>query len=390
VAEFGQTMRRLREDAGIGLRELARRVPTDPGYLSKIETGTRVPTVELAAALGDRLGVGGQLVALVPIDDPVAASVRDSQRIGRLLCARPMRDVADTIGERTGQLAVDYLHSPPAPMLEQSLELRRVAGDKLRRARPEHIRDLTLWIGYLSGVLAYATLDLGNAAAALAHADIAFTAADRAGSNELRAWVRGTQSLILRFDGRYVDALRHAERGLQYCDAGTARIRLLCGVAQSAANLGDARAAHQALDAAAEARDRVDGADTLAGLFTFSEAKQAYYSGSSLIWLTSPADARRARAEALTAIDRWQTSDADERSLDDEALAHVYAATASVQLHDLEAAAELLEPILGLPEEQRISWIRKRMARVAGLLAEPPYTSDPLAAELRERIVEYR
>jgi hypothetical protein len=86
----------------------------------------------------------------------------------------------------------------------------------------------------------------------------------------------------------------------------------------------------------------------------------------------------------------WQTSAAHERSIDDEALAHVYAATASVQLHELEQAAAWLEPILGLPEEQRISWIRKRMARVAVLLAEKPYEHDTLAVELRERIAEYR
>jgi PHD/YefM family antitoxin component YafN of YafNO toxin-antitoxin module len=49
-----------------------------------------------------------------------------------------------------------------------------------------------------------------------------------------------------------------------------------------------------------------------------------------------------------------------------------------------------LEPILGLPEEQRISWIRKRIARVAVLLSESPYEHDSLAEELRERIAEYQ
>jgi transcriptional regulator with XRE-family HTH domain len=390
VAEFGPSMKRLRLRAGLGLRELARRTPTDPGYLSKIESGGREPSAELAGAIDAALHAGGELLALAPKPDLLEDSVRDSRRLAQILCAKPAPEVADGIGARTAQLAVDYLGKPPRPMLEQSLELRKTAVQALRRSRAAAADDLALWIGHLSGILAYAALDLGQADAALAHADAAFAAAERAGSNELRAWVRGTQSLVLRFAGRYVDALRHAERGLQYCDAGTARVRLLCGVAQSAANLGDTRAAHEALDAARAAREHVSGVDAMGGLFTFSEAKQAYYSGSSLIWLPDPKDARQARDEADNAIALWRTSAADERSLDDEALAHVYAATASVQLHDLEAAVGYLEPILGLPEEQRISWIRKRMARVAQMLAAPPYNTDPLADELRERIIEYR
>ncbi len=92
--------------------------------------------------------------------------------------------------------------------------------------------------------------------------------------------------------------------------------------------------------------------------------------------------------EAQRAIDIWQNGEPDNRLLDDEALAHLYAATASVQLHDLERAAAYLEPILGLPEEQRISWIRRRMIRVAELLAERPYDHDRLAAEIRDRIAQ--
>ena len=79
-----------------------------------------------------------------------------------------------------------------------------------------------------------------------------------------------------------------------------------------------------------------------------------------------------------------------QRSLDDEALAHIYAATASAQLRDLEAATAYLEPILGLPPERRISWIRKRMTRVVELLTQWPYVHDPLAIETVERIREYR
>jgi transcriptional regulator with XRE-family HTH domain len=388
MTAFGEGVKKMRQDARLGLRELARRVPTDPGYLSRIERGTQTPSPDVALSIDRALRADGQLVALLPPPDRTALAVRESERLSRLIAEAPGQRGDDLIADAEG-LAVAYLSSPPGPMLDEASALRRDALTVLRKTtRPAALADITLAIGELSGVLAYAALDLGEPAQALVHAQAAFDAADAAGAGELKAWVRGTQSLIARFAGDYPAALRFALDGLRFARTGSARVRLLCGVAQCHANMGDAVAARAALDAAADARED-DGPDG-PGLFGFSEAKQAYYSGSSLIWLSDREDAERALAEATRAVELWETSAAAERSLDDEALAHVYAATASLQLHDLERAAAWLEPILGLPEEQRISWIRKRMARVAVLLSEKPYEHDPLAVELRERIAEYR
>ena len=74
------------------------------------------------------------------------------------------------------------------------------------------------------------------------------------------------------------------------------------------------------------------------------------------------------------------------RSLDDEALAHVYQATARLQLGQLEGASEALRPILELPPERQISWIRKRLARTAGMLREEPYVGSIVAENLYEEI----
>ena len=79
----------------------------------------------------------------------------------------------------------------------------------------------------------------------------------------------------------------------------------------------------------------------------------------------------------------------EERSLADEALAHVYAATASLALGDLDAAVADLEPILGLPPERRISWIKRRLDRISGMLSGPPYAGAQLAATTLDRIRSY-
>lgn len=392
MSRFGRHMSDLRRDAGLTLRGLARAVPIDPGHLSRIEAGQREPTPELALAIDIALNAGGRLAALAPKPDLIDQAAHESERLAALLVADGPPAVRDDIAAGADRLAVAYLGNPAPVMLKQATDLRRTAAQALRRTRrPGPANDLTLSIGYLSGVMAYAALDIGNVQAALAHAEAAWSAAEAAGDNALRAWVRGTQSLIARFAGRYVPALRWAQDGLRYANGpGTARLRLLCGIAQSAANLGDPAEARRALADAETAREHVTGTDQLGGLFAFSEAKQAYYSGSALIWLDKPQDAQRARDEAERAISMWSGAGSEERSLDDEALAHVYAGTAYLQLHQLEAATAALEPILGLPEDRRISWIQKRLDRVADLLTGAPYTDEPLAIETRERIADYR
>jgi nitrogen PTS system EIIA component len=55
---FGSTLRLLRIDAGMSLRELARRIGVSSAYLSRVENGhDPVPTVDRIAAIADTLGL---------------------------------------------------------------------------------------------------------------------------------------------------------------------------------------------------------------------------------------------------------------------------------------------------------------------------------------------
>lgn len=390
MATFGQSVKQRRLQLGLGLRELARDVPVSPGFLSRVEAGQQHPSPAVAKAIDRVLHADGAILACLPDPDPMVGADQQTARLSQILGDTSPADLVTDLGNRVEEMSLDYLALRGPALVTDVKALRAQAAQAMRRTRrPDQLRDLVALIGYLSGVLAYAALDSGSPESAKAHVKLAWQAGENAGSDQLRAWVRGTQSLIARFGGDYDAALEYAEDGLRYRAEGTATARLLSGVGQCHANMGDARAARRALTAAATARDEMRGHDEMPGLFGFSEAKLAYYSGSSLIWLSGGTDAERARTEAHTAIGLWENA-GRERSIADEALAHVYAATASVQLHDLEAAAVDLEPILALPPERRISWIAKRLVRVAGMLATPPFDTDPLAAETLERIREYR
>lgn len=396
MTTFPELLREWRLAAHMSLADLAERVGYDRTYLHHWETGRRPTPLRAAEAVDEATGANGALVAQWEREDLARrqAAAEHRTRSAALAMSRDLTALADLditeLQEGVAVTAVDYLSSPPGPMMDRAHTLRGEAFERIRSGhhRPQDRSDLYVTAGRLSGVLSYALLDMGDADEALEHAIAAGRCAEYAGDAELAAWVAGTKSLIARFQGDYGRALEYVRDGYQWVGAGlgTGEARLRCGEAQCLANLGDSRAANAALDAAEKARERIRRPDSLEGLFGFSRAKQSYYAGSSLIWLQGGHDAERAQREALEAIGLWQSGPAAERSLDDERLAHIYLATARVQLDDVEGAADALAAVLSLPVEDQISWIVKRMDRVAGMLSAPRYTRNQTAIETVEAI----
>lgn len=396
MATFPELLRARRLHAGLSLADLAELTHYDRSYLHHAETGRRPATRQLTEAVDGALRARGALMAAWEREDrerrEQAATRRTmaaSLAASRELCELAALDLSD-LHDGVAETAVDYLSTPPSPMLERAHALRDDVRMRLqqRHHSPAERSDLYVAAGRLSGVLSYAALDLGDPESALSHASAAAQCAEYAGDAELSAWVAGTRSLIARFQGDYGQALEYVRDGYQWVGSGTGtgEARLRCGEAQCLANLGDSRAANAALDGAEDARDRMRRPDSVDGLFGFSRAKQSYYAGSSLIWLDGGHDAERAAREATTAIEIWSTAPPEERSLDDERLAHVYLATAWVQLGDVEGAADAAHPVLSLPVEDQISWIIKRMERLAGMLSAPRFQGNQTAAETVEAI----
>jgi len=105
------------------------------------------------------------------------------------------------------------------------------------------------------------------------------------------------------------------------------------------------------------------------------------------MWLDGETDVGRAAREAELAIQMWEAEPPATRSLDDEALSHVYAATAHIRLGALDAASQAIAPVLALPPERRISWVVKRLRGVAERLGQH-FTGSSEAASLRDAIRE--
>lgn len=391
---FAALLRELRTARGVSLAALGDVTAYHRAAVANVEAGRRHVDERFAAAADRALGGEGRLVDAWRHDEQVRAEQTERRR----LLDRAVRDSAelahladvDRLGDDAAQLAVDYLSTDAGTMLRRTLAARADTVTLLRNGHsPAQHTDLLVTAGRMSGVLAYAALDLGRPDHALMHTEAAWQCAELAGDDELRAWIRGTQSLIVRFGSDYRRALDLARDGMQYAKRGTAAARLLCGQAQCLAQLGDSHGANAALNAAEDAREHATGCDTVGGLLTFSETKQRYYAGSSLIWLGDPPNAQRAAVESQAAIERWATGPAADRSLDDEALAHLYLSTARLQLGELDGAVDALRPILDLPAERRISWITKRLDNVVSILTASPYDHSPAARSAVDEIRAY-
>lgn len=394
---FGALVRELRAEHGWSLRDLGERIVFHRSYVGRVEIGEKLPDRRFAELADRALAAGGCIVDAWEREHEARAR---SEATGRLLTAsvtdslrliEATSDSAgdlDTLHESAARLAVTYLSSPPAPMLIEAVELR---AELLRRLHQHDYRsrqasDLLMTLGRVQGVLSYAALDLGRPDAAMTHATAAWMCGERIGSNELRAWVRGTQSLISRFDQHYVAAEQLALTGLQYPVVGTGRLRLLAGLAQSRANLGNSSGAIGALDMAERERAVLTTDDEIGGLFEFSRAKQYYYAGSSLMWLPGRTDLQRAARDATQAYTIWEDEPPASRSLDDEALAHIYAATAYTRLGDLDAAQSAVAPILTLPDDRLISWILRRLRNLAEIVSHE-FPGSHAASEFQDSIL---
>ncbi|WP_131101089.1 helix-turn-helix domain-containing protein [Streptomonospora litoralis] len=62
--QFGNIVRRAMDVRGWSLRELARQVHYDAGYLSRVISGKKRPSAELAQLLDEALGAEGALIQL--------------------------------------------------------------------------------------------------------------------------------------------------------------------------------------------------------------------------------------------------------------------------------------------------------------------------------------
>jgi hypothetical protein len=269
-------------------------------------------------------------------------------------------ETIDQLADDVRRLVVAYQQQPLERLLGDMADTQDRAFTLLEgRQKPSQTRDLYLLAGVAAGLMAKASHDLGAPHDAMTHARAAYTCADNAGHDGLRAWTRGLQSLIAYWSTRLPDSVRYAEQGADAAarSRGTSAVWLASSQARALAALGRIEEAHAAVERAADTRDQVqpDELDDLGGLCTFSRPRQLYYAADALAWAASEAD--HTERLAVEALDAYAVAPAQDRAFGDEAGTRCALALARVQRGQLDGAAEAIAPVLDLPPAQRIHGI---------------------------------
>jgi len=304
------------------------------------------------------------------------------------------------LGDTTpGQLRADlvllaHLNDTGEP-LTVFLQMRRTR-DRIyrlldRKLWPREQTDLYFLLGCLNGLMGNVVIRLGylDAAEELMRAGWAY--ANGIGHGPLRGQLRTQMSYLMYWRGRYTEGRDLAADGLRYVSDGRPGADLHVHLAKSAARLGDADTARQAIRNANEARER-DYRDELlemGGQFAISEATHHASAGAALATIKGAEGEAAAELERAIGLYDDGPAQGEDHWFGGKPLASIDLAVVRLRSGALDAAAAALEPALALPAGQRITQVTTRLAAARDELAAPVFRGSAQARDLGEQIEEF-
>jgi len=184
VSTFTDALNRLMAEQGVGVLALAREVPCDQGYISRLARGRQRPSIQIARRLDEVLNGNGQLTALAsrrndqPGADPdgvretSASLITMERRLGgdAILPAavQSFRTAMESAGDNHDRLAAAAEAGEVAGWVAYDAERpdvsRQLASEALTLSREAGDRDMEL---FLSSHLAMLNIEQGRPASAV-------------------------------------------------------------------------------------------------------------------------------------------------------------------------------------------------------------------------------
>ncbi|MFJ4741171.1 hypothetical protein [Streptomyces sp. NPDC088775] len=210
----------------------------------------------------------------------------------------------------------------------------------------------------LSVVLAWIAHDLGEGEFVDAYCSDAWEQGQQAGALEIGAWAEDVRCTDALYDGRDLDALAAATRGLAVAPQGSrVALRLKTQLARVYAKMGQDRQFEEVMRRVRQDSERLPLHK--AGLFSLDAAVVTSYAASSLVWLGRH---EAARDSALEAIERYQGMPLSLGAPTRLAIARLDLALAFTSLGDPEAAISMATAALA--EERIVQSVRSRARHV--------------------------
>ncbi|MFF7953995.1 helix-turn-helix domain-containing protein [Streptomyces griseorubiginosus] len=333
--------------------------------------------LDLLNRLGPVEPSGTQLVLQAADESLTFAQWAETSNVGPISLAELLR--------RAQSLATEYLRpeSKPLDLFAHARAQRNKVFALLEgHQHPHQTSELYLVGGYLCGLLAWISSDLGHPEEAEAQVLTAWLCAELSGNDTLRAWILSVRSKTAFWDGRLRDAVNHARRGASYHSSGTVSALLACQEADAWSQLGAADEALAALGRAETARDTANTPDEIGGLFSCGPARQENYHAAVRLRLGQPTQALLAADRGLDLLRAQHV-----RAYGTLAQIHISRATALVAAGEPEGAYEALGPVFALSPDRRLAPVSNRLNELAAGLNR---TGGRSAVGLRTAIEDFR
>lgn len=274
---FGDELRRRMAAKDLSLRELARRTRYDSGHLSKVASGKRKVSPDMAARLDAALDAGGELAALAPM--PVAPPDGVTlELMAQLERSSIGPGTVDALAAAVDRLCRDYPATPApelrakgAACLEQVCRL--LTGHTTLR---QH-RDLLVQAGWLALLVGCVEYDMAMTHSAEATRVMASQLGRESGHSEITAWALEMSAwfALTRRDCRA--AIEAARAGREIESVHSVAVQLAAQEAKAWARLGDTRELERAMERATVLLDRIPRPDHPEHHFEVDPAKLHFY-----------------------------------------------------------------------------------------------------------------
>ena len=254
---FGDTLRRLRTQAGLKQGELAKRANWSQSQISRAEQNSFMPDEGTIERLDRALNADGQLVQANASTKTYAPGLahpgRDplvfSDLIRKIHRTDVGRDTIDQLTVITEQLCCEYVSRPAdelrADAHHQLEYVQQLLEGPTRLAEHRELLVIAGWLALLIGCLNY---DLGLARHAETARTAAFQLGREAGHGEIVAWSFEMSAWFAITQGRLRSIPDYVEAGITAAPHASVAIQLAAQAAKAHARMGNRSEVRRALD----------------------------------------------------------------------------------------------------------------------------------------------
>jgi len=373
-------------ERGLRAADLARLVPCDKAYISRLVNGRQRPSRQIARRLDELVGADGGLVAAA-VGRVVVGDVADSAGDwGRLAAATRQSSpvsagVVEELEQITARQRVLYHDLSSAELLGPAEAHLRLLAALLRGAQPDHLRHRIASAAVeTAGLAAWLWFDVGDRGKTAVLYGMAGDLLEEAGNPALGAYVTGYRALAADACGSGREAGRYAEAAWNLAPAVTSRLACSWLAAVGASTLALCGDRQRALDSLGRARDHLDAAcGGEEWMFDFDRSALASYQGQCHLRLGQAREAAVTFQEGLAAV----PAGCERRG----AFLAIGLAEASLVTQELDVAVHQALRALAVFEKVGSAAGVLRVRRFRGLLAEAGHRRE--AAVLDEHVRGY-